>query len=78
MAYCNQHSGQLNRRKKQFCLCKLCATDLHVDICSECSNDILRAQRKFYCISTVLAVLVFFILLCLLHVVLSAIPGLCP
>ena len=78
MAYCNNHSGQLNRRKRQSCLCKICTSDKHVDICSECSNDILKAQRKFYCISTVLTVLVFCVLLCLLHIILMAIPGLCP
>ena len=49
-----------------------------MDICSECSNDILSARRKFYCISTILTLLVFIVLLCLLHVILQAIPGLCP
>ena len=78
MAYCNNHSGKMNRRKKQCCLCKLCPRDQHIDICSECSNDILSARRKFYCISTILTLLVFCVLLCLLHVILQAIPGLCP
>ena len=78
MAYCNKHSGQENRRRKQCCMCKLCASDKHVDICSECSNDILSAQKKFYCMSALLSMLVFCVLLCLLHVSLQAVPGLCP
>ena len=78
MAYCNNHSGKMNRLKKSSCLCKLCLRDKHIDICSECSNDILSARRKFYCISTILTLLVFIVLLCLLHVILQAIPGLCP
>ena len=78
MAYCNNHSGKLNRLQRSSCLCKFCLTDKHIDICSECSNDILSARRKFYCISTILTLLVFIVLLCLLHVILQAIPGICP
>jgi len=78
MAFCNNHSGQENRRRKQFCICRLCTKDKHVDICSECSNDIINAQRKFYFMSMILSFIIFCVLLSLLHVILQAIPGICP
>ena len=78
LAYCRFHSGKENCKRKKCCLCKLCSRDKHEDICSECSNDILSAQRKFYCMSLVLGLLVFCVLVCLLHVTLQAIPGICP
>ena len=78
MAYCNNHSGKQNRLRKQCCMFKICARDQHIDICSECSNDILSAQKKFYCMSLLLTLLVFCVLMCLLHVIMQAIPGWCP
>lgn len=70
MAFCNDHSGQQNFRKRKFCCGSICARDQHVDICSECSNDIVKAHRRFYAITMVVSFIIFFVGVCLLHVIL--------
>ena len=44
LAFCEEHSGSINRSKKEWFCCRMCARDKHVDICQECSNDILNAR----------------------------------
>lgn len=44
LAFCETHSGQVNRERNEWLLCKLCAKDLHSDICQECSRDIMDAR----------------------------------
>ncbi len=76
--FCDEHSGKVNRRAKQ-CFCvRWCSKDKHQDICSECSSDIISAQRKFFLISFLLSLLIFGVSICILHVALLSVPGFCP
>ena len=77
MAYCEEHSGELNRIKSQcFCL-KLCARDMHEDLCSECSEDLLESKNRFYQVSIFMSLFCVAIFLVVIHVLLSNIPSLC-
>lgn len=43
MYFCAEHSGISNRKRVRNVLCRLCCrTDSHEDICSECSEDIVK------------------------------------
>ena len=70
MAFCEEHSGALNRRKRELLCCRPCSRDKHTDICQECSNDILSARFKFYVITGILSCLIFGILVTLVHLLL--------
>ena len=75
--YCHEHSGKSNLIKKRCCLFSKCSKDQHTDICSECSNDIISARRKFFFMSMLLGALIFIILICILHLILVMVPSIC-
>ena len=76
-SYCQEHSGKTNLAKKRCSLFSRCSRDMHIDICSECSNDIISAKRKFFLVSMLLGALIFIILICMLHLILVMVPGIC-
>ena len=69
--FCEEHSGQVYRKKHEWICCKPCGKDQHVDICQECSSDILNARFKFYVITLILSILIFFMLLYSVHLMLK-------
>ena len=75
MKYCEEHSGKVYRKKHEWICCKPCGKDKHLDICQECSSDILNARFKFYLITLVLSCMIFFMLLYSVHLMLR--PGVC-
>ena len=67
LAFCEEHSGSKFRLKNEWICCRPCARDKHTDICQECSSDIISARHRFYIITIILALLIFFILIMLVH-----------
>ena len=70
LTFCEEHSGQVYRQRHEWICCRPCARDKHIDICQECSSEILNARFKFYVITLILSMLIFFMLLYLVHLTL--------